>query len=516
MSGQLVKSSLTVGGLTLVSRVFGFIRDMLVAYFLGATAQTDAFFVAIRIPNLLRRLFAEGAFNAAFLPMFAGMLKTEGEEVSLKFASQVGSYLLMVLLVVTALCMIFTPELMDILAPGFSQDPIKYTLTITLTRITFPYIIFISLVCLLGGILNSTGKFAVVAMVPIIMNITMIVGLFIFRPLVPSDAHALSAGVTLAGVTQFLWLVWFCRKAKMLPRFGFAKLTPQVKKLLLLIAPAALGASVGQVNVLMDTFFASNLGNAISYLYYADRIYEMPIGVIGVAVGTALLPTLSKHARAGDKDAVIADTNQALMLLTLFGLPAAVALATIATPIIQIVFERGAFLAADTKMVVPALIIYCFGLPAYLALKVFTSSFYAEQNTKTPMKVAVFCMGINFLINFIFIEHFGYLTLAASSVFSAWLNVTITGALLYKQGNFRPDRKLMIFILKSGFSCTIMALVLYYCALPLRDYFMGSSWQKALSGCLLISVGGGVYFACLFASRAAKPEQIFKILKKKS
>lgn len=501
---SLLRASAMVGSLTLVSRIFGFIRDMLIAYFLGASVATDAFFVAFKLPNFLRRLFAEGAFNAGFLPMFAKMVKMQGREAAHQFASEAGSFLLVVVTGVTILAIIFTPHVVLLMAPGFTNEPEKFDLAVALTRITFPYIIFISMVSLMGGVLNSIDKFASVAAAPIGMNLAMIAGLWLFRPFVPTDGHALARGVVLAGVVQILWLGWSCHRNGLLPKLWLRpRLTPGVRTLLARIAPAAIGAGVMQINQVMDVVLASLLtSNAISFLYYADRIYELPLGVIGIAVATALLPLLSKEIRAGNEQAVIKHVNQALMLTLLFGLPSAAGLYALATPIIQGLFEYGKFDASDTAAVAPALIAFSAGLPALLVIKILSNCFYAAEDTKTPMKIAMICIAVNFAGNLIFMQFYAHVGLAIATSVAGWMNASLLSRNLYRRGLMRPDRALVIFVAKTMVSCLLMILVVKLLT-PLTEPWLGGRMvHRGLALAGLVTAGGLTYGFSMLLSRA--------------
>lgn len=323
---SLVKSSLTIVFFTFISRISGFVRDVLMANLLGAGVLSDAFFVAFKLPNFFRRLFAEGAFNAAFIPSFSSILTSEGRDAAIKFAGEVMSVLLLVLLVLNAIFILFMPWITPLFAPGFTDTPEKFDLTVTLSQITFPYILFISLVSLLGGILNSMGKFAAPAASPILLNLCMIGGLLWLSEWSETPAHALAYAVFIAGLVQLGWLVLACVRSDMMPPLTPPRLTKQVKTMLLLMAPAALGSGVQQLNLLIDVIIASHIPGAVSYLYYADRITELPIGMIGVAVGTVLLPMMSKQIRSGALDQARASMNRALELVMLFGLPCTAAL----------------------------------------------------------------------------------------------------------------------------------------------------------------------------------------------
>lgn len=510
---SLARSSLVVGSLTLLSRVFGFVRDMMIATTLGASIYTDAFFVAFKLPNFLRRLFAEGAFNSAFLPMFAGMLKTEGKEASMQFASEAYSWLFFILCIITTLAIIFMPHLMFILAPGFSDDPVKLELTIALTRITFPYIIFISLVCLQGGILNSIDKFAAVAATPILMNICFIIGLPLFSPFTPTAAHAFAWGVLLAGLVQFLWLYRFCHQANMSPKLHFPKFTPHVKKLFTLIAPAALGAGVAQINLMIDLIIASDIHQGVSYLYYADRIYELPLGVIGIAVATALLPALSKHVRAGAHDEAVKYTNQAIMLVMCFGLPCATALTLIAEPVIAVVFEHGEFSSQDTLLTFPALIAFACGLPAFLLVKIFASCFFAAQDTKTPVRIAIICVLVNLTFNLLLKASFAHVGMAMATSISGWLNATLLGFVLYRKKQFSPNYALGSFISKTILSCAIMHITLAITLHYLTPWLQHSLFFRILALTIIISAGGLTYFASMYCTRAIDKKGLKNLIK---
>ncbi len=497
---SLFTSSAIVGSLTLLSRVFGFVRDMLIAYVLGAGAQTDAFFIAFKLPNFMRRLFAEGAFNSAFLPMFAGMLKTEGRKTSLHFASETYAYLIMILIIVTVVAILLMPWIMLVLAPGFADDPDKFDLTVALTRITFPYILFISLVCLLSGILNSLGKFAAVAATPIMLNLSLIVGILCIAPYTGA-AYGLAYGVVLAGITQFVWLVWFCRKEGMMPTLRRPRMTPDIKKLLYLIGPAAIGAGVAQVNLLIDIILASHLGNAVSFLYYADRIYELPLGVIGIAVATALLPLLSKQISAGDNEAAHTSLHHSIILTMLFGLPSAFALMVIADPVIRVIFEHGAFSTADRLATFPALIAYAIGLPAFLLVKIFAACFYAAQDTKTPVKIAIIGVLTNLILNLILMQYYQHVGLAMATSIAGWLNALLLGIALLRRDRLSLPVPYKIMLAKLVIAAALMAMALDQAYRYGIIFFDGSLPIRIAALAALVILGCFVYFGVLILLR---------------
>ncbi len=497
---SLVKSTATIGIYTLLSRVLGFVRDVTIASSLGASFLSDAFFVAFKLPNFLRRLFAEGAFNSAFVPIFAGMLAVDGKEKSRDFASEAMSFLLLILLIVTAVFILAMPYLMYILAPGFSDNTDKFALTVTLTRITMPYIIFISLVSLLGGILNSGDKFAAVAATPIIMNLCLIIIPYFIGGLTPTSAHALAVAVMLSGVAQWLWLVRFCRRQNMLPKLVRPRLTPEVKKMLVLIAPAALGAGVAQINLFIDLIIASQFDSGVSYLYYADRINELPLAVIGIAVGTALLPLLSRQVREGKREESFHSQNRAMELALFLSLPAAVALFVIAQPIISVMFERGAFTAADTTATFHTLMAFSLGLPAFILVKILAPAFYANQDTKTPFKIATLCIGVNLIFNLLLMIPLQYVGMALATSIASWVNVVLMARTLKMRGWLVIERRLIIQVAKMLLASVLMAIVLWLITPHLAPYMERHvlSLGRFIALILLACAGGGVYLTVSF------------------
>lgn len=502
----LLRSVSTIGGFTMLSRIFGFVRDMLVARFLGAGMAADAFFVAFKIPNFLRRLFAEGAFNAAFVPLFAGTLEAEGEEAARRFAEEIAAALATILLLVVACAEIFMPWILLLFAPGFVDEPEKYALTVLLTRLTFPYIFFISLVTLFGGILNSLERFAAVAATPVLLNLCLIGCMVFLIPHLPgggelSASYALAVGVALAGLVQWLWLAWVCHRHGWLPKLRWPRLTPRVKRLLVLAAPAAFGAGVAQVNLLIDVVLASLFPGAVSWLYYADRLVELPIGVVGVAVGTALLPLLTKRIRSGQEGEAITALNHAIMLAFALCLPATLALITIPAPLVQTIFEHGAFAMEDRLAVVPAMIAYAAGLPAFILIKLFSPGFFAREDTKTPVKIATLCVLINLVGNLILMQHFGHVGLAMATSLSAWVNASLMGLILFRRGHFQPDGTLAVMLTKMALATAAMTALLLW--LPGHLPF-DSLPERVLSLALLVAGGLVSYAALLFASGAGR------------
>jgi putative peptidoglycan lipid II flippase len=470
----------TVGGYTLGSRLLGFIRDILIAATLGAGPVSDAFFVAFKLPNFLRRLFAEGAFNAAFVPLFSSELEENGRASAKAFAEEVLAVLLCVLLLLVVVAQIVMPWLMYALAPGFADDPEKFDLTVQLTRIAFPYILFISLVSLLGGMLNSLYRFAAAAATPIILNLTLIGALLGLSHVTETPGHALAIGVSAAGVLQFAWLIVALRRAGIALRLLRPRLTPRVKRMLILIAPAALGAGVAQINLLVDVIIASLLPEgAVSYLYYADRINQLPLGVIGVAVGTALLPLLSRQLRASEDEAAGHAQNRAIEGALLITLPAAAALMIIAEPAISVLFERGAFSAAAAAASADALIAYAAGLPSFVMIKVLVPGYFARQDTRTPVRIAIICLTMNIAFNLILMGPLGHVGIALATTLSGWLNAALLARGLHQRGYFTADKRLRQRMPRMLLATAAMAAALW-------------ALSAALAGPLGASLGTGV------------------------
>lgn len=512
---SLVKSTLTVGSFTLVSRISGFIRDVIMANLIGASWMSDAFFVAFKLPNFFRRLFAEGAFNAAFIPSFASILTADGRQRAVDFAGEVMSVLLVVLLILNAVFIVFMPWITPVFAPGFADSPEKFDLTVVLSQITFPYILFISLVSLLGGVLNSLGKFAAPAASPILLNLCMIAGMWWLTD-TPTPAHALAISVFIAGIVQFVWLMVICLKDGCMPGLVMPKLTPQVKTMLLLMAPAALGSGVQQLNLLIDVIIASHIPDAVSYLYYADRITELPIGVIGVAIGTVLLPMLSRQIKAGDMDAARNQMNRALELVLLFGLPATAGLLVTAEPVIRVLYLHGAFNEHDMAATTMALIAFTAGLPAFLAVKIFAPGFFASHDTKTPFKIAMVCVAVNLFFNLTLIHPFAHVGMAMATTIASWVNVFMMARILYKRKIFVPDALLKKRLLKMTAAAKVMALSLYVIGLFAAPFYLEGMVVRTGMLLAVIGVGMTIYGSVVVSLKAYDAGLLKRLLFRKS
>ncbi len=486
----LLRSIATVGSLTMVSRVFGFIRDILIAATLGAGMAADVFFVAFKFPNLFRRLFAEGAFSMVFVPIFAGLLEEEGEEKARQFADQAMGVLLWTLFAFVIVFELAMPWAMSLFAPGFLADPEKFALAVDLTRITFPYLLFISLVSLMAGVLNSFGKFAAAAATPILLNICLIGAVLVFASSAKSPGHALAWGVFVAGIVQFLWLAVHCRRHGYKIGLPRPELSANVRLLIRRALPVALGAGIYQINLLIDTIIASFLPEgSISYLFFADRVNQLPLGVVGVAVGTALLPLLSRQIRSNDEAAASHSQNRAVEFSFLLTLPAACALFVLAEPVVRVLFQRGEFAEPQAVATAAALAIYAIGLPAYVLVKALAPGFFARGDTKTPVKIAVAAMVVNLVLNLILMGPFLHVGIAMATVASSWLNAGLMAFVLHRRGHMQADARLKSRLPRTVLASIGMGLALYFAVAHASPWLSGAELERAFALALVVAVG---------------------------
>lgn len=489
----------------MLSRVFGFVRDILIANFLGAGAVADAFVVAFRFPNLFRRLFAEGAFAAAFVPLFSRSLEGEGRTPAREFAEHAFAALAIILLVFVIVVQVTMPWLMPYLAPGFNEVPGKMEMATEFSRIAFPYLLFISLVALQSGVLNALGKFSAAAAAPVLLNITLITAILGFGGSDEETGRALVWGVFAAGIIQFAWLTWHCHRAGFPIKFRRPKLTPKVRTLGRRTLPVVFGASLYQINLLIGTILATTISDgAVSYLYYADRITQLPLGVVGIAVGTALLPMISRQLEKGDINDANNAQNRGAEFALLLTLPAAVALIAIPGPIVATLFERGAFDAAATQATATALAAYALGLPAYVGIRVFTPGFFAREDTKTPVIIAALSIIVNIALNLILMREFAHVGIAIASSVSAWLNVLGLVIILMMRGHYTMDRRLLIRSLGIIAASIIMGAGLWFGAAWATPWLAKGAMIEVAALTALIIGGGIVYFAsarifCVFS-----------------
>jgi putative peptidoglycan lipid II flippase len=524
---QLYRSFATVGGLTLLSRVFGFLRDILIAATLGSGAVADAFFVAFRFPNLFRRLFGEGAFNAAFVPLFAKRLEGDREEAR-AFAEEAMSGLIFVLLTLTVVAEIAMPLVMYGLAPGFSEMPEKFDLAVLLTRITMPYLLCMSLVAMMSGVLNSFGKFVESSSVSIVLNLTMMAATLTAMALGyandPMAGIIQAWGVFAAGIFQLWVLIDGLRRNDIWLKLRRPRMTEGMRRLIHLGIPGVIAGGVTQFNIVIGTVIASLQNGAVSYLYYADRVYELPLAIVGIAVGVVLLPDVSRHLKADNHTAVMDSQNRSLEFSMLLTLPAAVALAVAPGAIVAGLFERGAFTAADTPATAYALGIFALGLPAFVMIKVFSPAYFAREDTKTPMVYATISLIANTLgsigLFFAFraaglMPHLG---IAVATTLGGWLNAGLLFVTLKRRGYFVADRRLKRALPRTILSSLVMGAVLWVVADALDGSFGVSASPliriAALAG--LVGSGLAVYAIAVFATGALDMRQLRSFLKHRS
>ena len=496
---NLLKVLATVSSMTLLSRILGFVRDFVIARAFGAGVATDAFFVAFRLPNLLRRMFAEGAFSQAFVPILAEYKnKREAEEIR-RLADHVATLLFLVLLAVTLLGIAVTPVLIYISAPGFAADVAKFELTVELTRIAFPYILFISLVSLSGCILNTWSRFAVPAFTPVLLNLTFI-GMALFAaPYFDPPVLALAWAVFIGGVLQLALQIPFLAKIGMLPRFSFSLADPGVNRVLKLMLPALLGVSVTQISLVINTIFASFLPTgSVSWLYYADRLMEFPAGLLGAALGTILLPSLAKCHADNDRGEFSALLDWGLRLTFLLTLPAALALALLAVPLLSTLFNYGAFQADDVLKTRDALVAYSIGLTGLILVKVLAPGFYARQNIRTPVKIALVTLAATQVMNAAFVVPLQHAGLALSIGLAACLNAALLWRGLRRRGDYMPQPGWRIFGLKLAAALAVLGAALWFGMGQQTNWIGAPPLERVLRLSALVAGGGAAYFGTLW------------------
>lgn len=491
---NLFRASATIGVFTMVSRVTGFARDMLIAAIIGTGPVADAFFIAFKLPSLFRRLFAEGAFNAGFVPIFSQLLEKEGHATAKRFTEEALAVLVLSLLALLAIFEVFMPWLMLGLAPGFIGDPFKFDLAVELTRITFPYLLFVSVVSLMGGVLNSLGRFAAQAAAPVLLNLVLIGALLVLQDALESNGHALAWGVFAAGVVQLAGMTLACWRAGFRLRPRLPRLSPRVRELGRLMVPAVVGSGAAQVNVAVDIIIASLLPTgAVSYLFFADRLVQLPLGVVGVAVSTALLPLLSRQVGAGDGAGAMHSLNRAVELVLLLCVPAAVALMLVAHPIVQVLFQRGAFTAQASAATAAAVVAFAAGLPAYVLVKVLAPPFFARRDTRTPVVIAVICLGLNIALNLALMGPLQHVGLALATALAAWVNAACLAAVLRRRGQWALDARLVRAAWRGLVATALMAAVVWVAILGIAPYLDGAGPLPFAGLAALIAAGAAAY-----------------------
>lgn len=498
MSKKLLKSTAVVGGLTLISRILGFIRDVVIAYAFGASANTDAFFVAFKIPNFMRRLFGEGAFSQAFIPVISEY-KTKRDTASVKhLVDHVAGHLGGVLLLVTVIGIVIAPLLVLIFAPGFLQDKEKYDLTIAMLQITCPYLLFIALTAFAGGVLNTYGRFAVPALTPVLLNLSLIGAAIWLAPNFEQPVIALAYAVFFAGIIQLAFQLPFLHRLHLLPRPRFSRHDEGVRRIYHLMIPALFGVSVTQINLLIDTLMASFLvSGTISWLYYSDRLMEFPLAIFGLALATVILPDLSKSVARGDTQNYSKTLDWALRWLFIIVIPSMLGLMLLAGPILTTLFNYGEFDDHDVVMTARSLVAYSVGLVAFVLIKVLASGFFSRQDTRTPVKIAVIAMVVNMVLNLILIWPLAHAGLALATSLAAILNAGLLYRGLRKQGVFQPQPGWRDFLLRIGMASACMALLLWWGSGSLSVWLSLGTLERALLLSGWIVAGVVVYFASL-------------------
>ena len=496
---NLLKALATVSSMTLLSRILGFVRDTVIARAFGVGVATDAFFVAFKIPNLLRRLFAEGAFSQAFVPILAEYKNRRGEDDTRLLVDHVAGLLALALFVATLIGVVAAPLIVYVSAPGFAANPQKFTLTIELLRVTFPYIFFISLVSLAGGILNTYSRFSVPALTPALLNLSFIGFALWLAPYFDPPVKALAWAVFCGGVLQLAFQLPFLLRLKMLPRFKLDLKNEGVWRVVKQMGPAVFGVSISQVSLLINIIFASFLvSGSVSWLYYADRLMEFPTGLLGVALGTILLPSLAKHYADQSTDEYAKLLDWGLRLTLLLALPAAAALALLAVPLITTLFHYGEFSAYDVLMTRNALIAYSVGLLGLILVKVLAPGFYARQNIKTPVKVALVALAATQAMNFVFIWQFKHAGLALAIGLGACLNAGLLYYKLRQHKVYSPQPGWAVFAFKVALAICMMGICLWFAAGSTEVWLAAAPSAKAARLTGVVMLGAAVYFGTLW------------------
>ncbi|MBF0191571.1 MAG: murein biosynthesis integral membrane protein MurJ [Magnetococcales bacterium] len=513
--GQLLRSTAIIGFFTLLSRITGFVRDMIIARAFGAGMGADAFFVAQKLPNFLRRLFAEGAFSTAFVPVFADHLAKGDPEETKNAVHAVFTHLALWLMVVVAVAQVIMPALVLVAAPGFIDDPGKFDLAVLLSRVTFPYIFFISLTALAAGILNSHKKFAIPAATPILLNASMILGATVLTRHVDPPVMGLAIGVTLGGILQLAFQLPALHRLGLGFRFRWNPGHPSIKRILTLMGPSVLGVSVAQINLLLDLFLASWLPEgSISYLYYADRLLEFPLGLIAIALGTAILPLLSAKAARGDEAGFKSNLETALRVVAFLTLPATVALMVVGEPMLALLFERGAFAPEATRLTAYALLAYGVGLPALATVKVTAPAFYAMKDTRTPVRIAIVCMVANMVMNLLLMFPLQHAGLALATSLAGFLNAALLLRALKKRMHISISRELMITVLKAVAASAVMGIFLY----AVREHYWSrdlSDWWQGITVLLMLTGAGIVYLTGAWLLGMRETRFLLQIIQRK-
>lgn len=524
---SLIRNVGTIGGLTAISRVFGFARDILLARALGAGLAADAFQLAFTLPNTFRRLFAEGAFSVAFVPLYSRALhgrdgEPGSEEAATAFANDVLGVFVWVLFAFSAVCMVFMPGIVWLLAREYMSVPGKFELSVFLARVTFPYLGLISLVAMLSGLLNARSRFGPGAAAPVLLNICLITAIILgdhWRGTSGDDVivvEVLAAAVSISGLAQLAYLAWATKRAGVRLKVSWPRFTPEVKRLGMLILPATFGAGIYQISQLVDTFFATSLPQgSLTLLKLADRLNQMPLGIVGIALGTAILPMLSRHIHTGDAAEAQRLQGNAFEIATLLTLPAAAALAVCAPAFCTAFFVGGKFTPADGALMANIVVALVAGLPAYVIVKVLNPGFFAREDTRTPVWTALASLIFNIVVNIYVVGKYGIVGLAGATAASASLNCLLLYIILHRRGWFHFTPKLMSRLARQALATGAMAGVLWYLMPLMADRYAGNLIEKFWSLAVLVGAGGAVFFGAAFIVGALDKDLIGQLRRRR-
>ncbi len=496
---NLLSSTYVFSFFTLLSRILGYLRDILIAIFLGASIFADAFFVAFRLPNTFRRLFAEGTFNAAFIPSYVS-IKSDDKKKGKKFADEIFNILILILLLIILIVEIFTPFVVNIIAPGFEVNTQKFNLAVEFTRITFPFLLFVTLSSFFSGILNSNNKFAAAAATPIILNIILILSLVLSYFLKLDFARQLSYGVTLAGIIQFIFLIFFTKKYYK-PSVEFKiKLSSKVKFFFKKLLPSILSSGVTQINILIGTIIASFESGAVSYLYYADRIYQINLALAGIAVGTVSLPVLSNAFKKRNISMISKIQSKSIELSLLLSIPASIGLIIASNEIVSGLFGYGSFTSENVQLTALALKFFGYGIPAFALIKILANFFFARDDTKTPFYISSFVVFLNILISVTFFNKFGFIIIPIATSISTWTGVFIYAFILNNRNSLMLNKHLFKNVIKIILFTFFMSLILIFALDFYSDYLDYTFKYKSIYLLLIVGFVAGFYLiSCYLA-----------------
>ena len=513
---RFLRAVATVSGWTMMSRILGFVRDLMIAAILGTGPIADAFFIAFRLPNMFRRWFAEGALNSALVPLYGAIREGKSEADARQFASQVTALMLVIVIAATLLAIWQMPWIIRLIAPGFTDNPEQFDLTVLFGRIMFPYLGFMMLMALYGGLLNARGRFAAAAAAPVALNVIVIAALAFVVPRLGLPGHVMSWAVIIAGLSQFIIVFIALEKLGVAPRPALPRLTPDTKKLFKLMGPGILSGGVAQINIIVAGIFASTQAGAVSYLYYADRIFQLPWGVIGVAIGVVLLPALTAAVVGDDKAQARSTMNRSIELAMALILPATIAMMVIALPIISVLFERGAFDATASQQTALALMALAPGLPAFVLTRLFNQGYYAEQDTLRPFYYATVNVAVNVAFCFILFPQIGFVGLAVAQTIAIWVNTVMLGIGLIRRDLFLPDGRLIRRLIAAFASAAIMGGGLYLLHGQIEPWFKEGLLIGISTLILLVVAGLALYAIATFLTGAITKDDLNRLRRKQT